>query len=273
MMNFSERFAVINSGLAMLGRFARSQPRFFLIMIGAAWGVVYETLRPSSWRRTVIIEFRRNLRQLVGSGFFSVVVVAVITGLGLVSQAVYWLGFAGMAQMTGSLLSSVLLREIAPILVGVILLGRSGMLMLTEMGTLTTSGRLNTLNGMGIDPFLVFVVPRTIATTVSGITLGTIFSVIALGMGYVACWMKGIVTSSIWSFIFDVINSMEPGDYVGIPLKFLLSGASVGLCCCLSGMDVTAEDNLTTFMPRGFSRGIMSILVINVLIDIILGSL
>ena len=271
-MNFSERFAIINSGLAILGRFSRSQPRFFLIMIGGAWGVLYEMLHPSAWRRTVLIEFRRNLRQLVGSGFFSVVVVAFITGLGLVSQAVYWLGFAGMSQMTGSLLSSVLLREIAPILVGVILLGRSGMLMLTEMGNLTTGGRLKTLSVMGIDPFLAFVVPRTIATTVSGITLGTLFSVIALAMGYVACWMKGIVTVSIWSFIFEVINSMQLVDYVGIPLKFLLSGASVGLCCCLSGMDVTSEDNLTTFLPRGFSRGIMSILVINVLVDIVLGS-
>ncbi len=271
-MNFSERFSILHIGLAFLGRFSRSLPRFFLIVIGGGWGVLYTVLRPSAWRRTVMIEFRRSLRQLIGGGFFSVVVVACLTGFGLVSQAVYWLGFAGMSQMTGGLLSSILLREIAPILVGVILLGRSGMLMLTEMGNLTKGGRLNTLSGMGMDPFLIFVVPRTIAMTVGGVTLGTLFGAMALATGYVACWAKGIVTVSIWSFLFEVVNSMQLVDYIGIPLKFLLSGSTVGLCCCLSGIDVTAEDNLATLMPRGFSRGIMSILVINVLIDVILGS-
>ncbi len=271
-MNLPERFTLIHRGLAVLGRFTRAQPRFFLLMVGGGWGVFCEAVRPSSWRRTVRIEFWRSLRQLIGGGFVSTVVVAFITGLGLVSQAVYWLGFAGLAQKTGGILSSVLLREIAPVLVGVILLGRSGMLMLADMGNLTTQGRLNTLNGMGIDPFLVFVVPRSIAMTLSAFTLGILFSVIALTMGYVACWVEGIVTVSVWSFIFEVINSMQPGDYIGIPLKFFMSGFAVGLCCCLSGLDVTAEDNLTTMLPRGFSRGMMSILAINVLVDIILGS-
>lgn len=58
-----------------------------------------------------------------------------------VSQTIYWLGLAGMAKMTGTILIEVVIREIAPILVGILLLGRNGMLSVTELGLLTTGGK------------------------------------------------------------------------------------------------------------------------------------
>ncbi|MDF7674832.1 ABC transporter permease [Acetobacteraceae bacterium ESL0709] len=268
-MTFPDRFLLVQRSLAAFGRVARSQPRFMLIMIGAAWGVVREAIQPVTWRRSVQIEFWRNLRQMTGGGLVSVLVVAVLTGFGIVAQAVYWLGFAGMAQMTGSILSTVLVREIAPVLVGIILLGRSGMLIVTDLGNITLQKQLRVLNGQGIDPFIALLLPRSLAMTVSGFTLGMVFSLIALTMGYFVCWMKNIVTMPIWSFMFQVISSVHPEDYISIPLKFLLSGFAVGLSCCLSGMDITSEDDLTTILPKGFSRGIMSVMAINVALDVI----
>lgn len=87
----------------------------------------------------------------------------------VVSQAAYWLGYAGMAQMTGSILVSVLVREIAPILVGIILMGRSGMLSLTEIGMMVLGGEVRGLQARGIDPFLALVMPRTFAFTVGAL--------------------------------------------------------------------------------------------------------
>ncbi|MXV44492.1 ABC transporter permease [Saccharibacter sp. 17.LH.SD] len=272
-MKTPSRFTIIHRFVAFLGHIVRSYLRFLLLMIGASWGVFNEGMLPSTWRRPVRYEFWRSLRQVAGGGLLSVIVVAIITGFGIVAQAVFWLGFAGMNQMIGSVLSTVLVSEIAPVLVGVILLGRAGMLMLAEMSDLTMRGQMRTLSGLGIDPFLGFVVPRTLAMMLGGFTLGTFFSLIALAMGYVVCWVKGIVTVSIWSFMFQVVNSVHPLDYFGIPLKFLSSGFVVGLCCCLSGMDITTDDNMATLIPRGFSRGILSILIINVVVDIVLGSI
>lgn len=268
-MTFSEKFLLVQRALARLGRIARGQPRFMLIMIGAAWGVFREAVQPVTWRRAVLIEFWSNLRQMTGGGLMSILVVAVLTGFGIVAQAVFWLGFAGMAQMTGSILSTVLVREIAPVLVGIILLGRSGMLILTDLSNLTLQKQLRVLNGQGIDPFIALLLPRSLAMTVSGFTLGIVFSVIALTMGYFVCWMKNIVTMPIWAFMFQVISSVHPEDYISIPLKFLLSGFAVGLSCCLSGMDITSEDDLATILPRGFARGIMSVMAINVALDVI----
>ncbi|GAP23770.1 ABC transporter permease [Gluconobacter frateurii NBRC 101659] len=263
-----ERISQIQNALASLGRVTRAQMRFTLMVIGAAWGVLRLGLSPTSWRRTVRIEFWHSLQQATGGGLLSVLVTAALTGFGIVAQAVYWLGFAGMAQMTGSILSTVMVREIAPVLVGVILLGRSGMLMLTELGTLTTGGQMRVLTGMGIDPFVAFLLPRSLAMTISGFTLGIIFSLTALLVGYAVCRVEDVITMPVWAFLDQVVSSMHPVDYFAIPAKFIFSGFAVGVCSCLSGMDATTEDDLASLLPRGFARGILSIMTINVVLSV-----
>lgn len=251
--------------LASIGRLTRHQVRFTLLLIGAGWGTLRESLRPNSWRRPVRYEFRATLRQVVGGGFLSIVITATLAGLMVVSQAAYWLGYAGMAQMTGSILVSVLVREISPILVGIILMGRSGMLSLTEIGMLVLGGEVRSLQVRGIDPFLALVMPRTFAFTVGGFTLGMIFSVVSLLMGFVVAHANGVITSSVWTFFFNVLAAMTTWDYLVIPLKFVLVGFFVGLGACISGLTVSSNDTMATIMPRGFARGIMLVLVVNIL--------
>ena len=52
----------------------------------------------------------------------------------MVSQALYWLGEAGQQELIGPVLVTVLVREITPLLVGIIVLGRSGVVILSEIG-------------------------------------------------------------------------------------------------------------------------------------------
>ncbi|MGV4858688.1 ABC transporter permease, partial [Acetobacter senegalensis] len=77
-----------------------------------------------------------------GGGLIATLFTGTLTGVAAVSQTIYWLGFAGLAKMTGSILINVVVREIAPILVGIMLLGRNGMLSVTELGLLTTGGQI-----------------------------------------------------------------------------------------------------------------------------------
>ncbi|GBQ09760.1 ABC transporter permease [Komagataeibacter rhaeticus] len=251
--------------LAAIGRLTRHQVRFTLLLIGAGWGTLRESLRPNSWRRPVKYEFRATLRQVVSGGFLSIVITATLAGLMVVSQAAYWLGYAGMAQMTGSILVSVLVREISPILVGIILMGRSGMLSLTEIGMMVLGGEVRGLQARGIDPFLALVMPRTFAFTLGGFTLGMIFAVVSLLMGFVVAHASGAITSSVWTFFFNVLAAMTTWDYLIIPLKFVLVGFFVGLGACISGLTVSSTDTMATIMPRGFARGIMLVLVVNIL--------
>ncbi|WP_233581907.1 MULTISPECIES: ABC transporter permease [unclassified Asaia] len=255
--------------LRALGGLTRRQLRFTLMLVGASWGVAREACRPSSWRRTVVYEFKSTLRQAAGGGLFSTLFTAGLTGFGIVAQAIYWLGIAGMADTTDSLLATVLVREIAPVLVGVILLGRSGMLGLTQLGQLTIGGELRALQGLGIDPFLTLVMPRALAMMLSSFTLGVVFSLTSLSVGYGVCRLHSIITMPLWTFLYDIVGAMKPIDYLGIPLKLIISGFLLSLTTQLTGLDATRSDTIATLLPRGFARGILVIMVVNVILGVL----
>ncbi|CDG39905.1 MULTISPECIES: MlaE family ABC transporter permease [Asaia] len=254
--------------LRRLGALTRRQMRFSLMLVGASWGVVREALRPTSWRRTVLHEFKNTLRQAAGGGLFSTLFTAALTGFGIVAQAIYWLGIAGMADSTDSLLATVLVREIAPVLVGIILLGRSAMLSLTQLGQLTLGGELRALQAQGIDPFMTLVMPRALAMMLSSFTLGMVFSIISLSVGYGVCRVHSVITMPLWTFLYDIVGAMKPIDYLGIPLKLTISGFLLSLATQLTGLDATRSDTIATLLPRGFARGILVIMVVNVVLGV-----
>ena len=64
--------------------------------------VLRDALRPRSWRRPVRAEFWRTLRQIAAGGLATVLVLAILTGLALVSQALYWLSLAGELELEGT---------------------------------------------------------------------------------------------------------------------------------------------------------------------------
>ncbi|HET6222053.1 MAG TPA: ABC transporter permease, partial [Dongiaceae bacterium] len=106
--------------LASIGRETRRRTRFMLLLGSLTWGVVRSVPRPSSWRRTVRAEFRRALRQAISGGLSTVLVTAALIGVLMVYQALYWLGAAGQEGLIGPILVTILVREIAPVLVGLI---------------------------------------------------------------------------------------------------------------------------------------------------------
>lgn len=155
-------FGLVASLLAALGRRARARARFPLMFAAGSWGMLREAMRPTSWRRTVRYEFRLAMRQATGGGLATTIVTASLAGVAMVYEALYWAGIAGQAQLTGSLLVTVL--------VGLILLGLSGMLIATELGTWQAGGQIRTMQTQGIDPFLLLVLPRSLAFALSSFT-------------------------------------------------------------------------------------------------------
>src|SRR5262249_46447852 len=102
--------------LEVVGRVARARVAFLLMLAALGWGVLREAARPMTWRRTVRAEFRRALYQAAIGGLATTMVTAGLTGLALVSQALYWLGLAGQAELEGPVLVTILVRELAPLL-------------------------------------------------------------------------------------------------------------------------------------------------------------
>lgn len=249
--------------LGWLGRLTRRRMRFLLTLASMAMGVAVDALRPASWRRTTRAEFRRVLRQSLGGGLTTTVLTAAIIGLGMVYQALYWLGAAGQEESIGSILVTILIREIIPVLVGLILLGRSGSVVLTELGGLQANGQIQVLQAQGIDPVGALILPRGIAFATAAYTLGVIFMLVSLLTGFIVGSLVGAVRMSLWSFLDNVLTAMHPADFAIFPIKLVVIGLLVAMTACLTALDAEPHLDANRLMPRGFVRGLLSIMLVS----------
>jgi phospholipid/cholesterol/gamma-HCH transport system permease protein len=254
--------------LAQVGRPVRPRIDIVLMLAALSLGVALQTVRPATWRRTVRKEFQRALRQAVGGGLSTTVVTAALIGLVMVSQALYWLGEAGQEELIGPVVVTVLVREVAPLLLGFILLGRSGVVVVSEIGELQIGGQVSTLAAQGLDPFLLLVLPRACALAIACFTLGIMFVLAALLSGFVAGSLLEAVRISIWSFLDRVLLAMHARDFVVFPAKMIVIGLLVALTASLTGLTATAQDEAARLLPRAFVRGVVAVLLANLALSL-----
>jgi phospholipid/cholesterol/gamma-HCH transport system permease protein len=254
--------------LAALGRATRRRCHFILMIASLAFGVISSGVRPNSWRRTVRSEFRRALHQTIAGGLSTTLVCAALVGVGMVYQALYWLGIAGQPGFIGLVLVAILVRAVAPLLVGFILLGRSGMVAVAEIGGLTASGKVHALEAQGMDPFLFFVLPRACAFALAAFALGIVFVLVALLSGFIAGSLFGNITISFWSLFDGLTAALLPADYAVFPAKMLLIGLLVALTACVTSFEAIPGEDPARLMPRGFVRGVLAVLLISITLSL-----
>jgi phospholipid/cholesterol/gamma-HCH transport system permease protein len=249
--------------LAGIGRETRRRTKFMLLLASLAWGVVRAVPWPSSWRRTVRFEFRRALRQAIAGGLSTVLITAALIGVLMVYQALYWLGAAGEEGLIGSILVTILVREIAPVLIGLILLGRSGMVVLSEIGRLGMGGHLRALEAQGLDTFHLLVLPRACALAIASFTLGILFILAALVTGFVAGSLLDAVHMTVWTFFDRVLLALHVRDFIIVPTKLVAIGLLITLTVGLTALTAGPKDDIAHLLPRGFARGVLMIMIVS----------
>ena len=205
-------------------RFFQEMGRFFLL-VGRifAW-----TLRPP-------YDVRELLRQMVKVGFNSIPVVlltAMFTGMVMALQMFTVLRRINAESFVGSGVSLSMVRELAPVLSGLIVAGRAGSAMGAELGTMRVTEQIDALEVMATDPVHYLVVPRVWAGTIMlpllvvmangvGILGGYIVSVILMGANPVSYTersfqfmdlndvLSGLIKAAVFGFLLAAIGCQQ----------------------------------------------------------------
>jgi phospholipid/cholesterol/gamma-HCH transport system permease protein len=129
--------------------------------------ILYWTLigpwRGQPWRVSQVF------RQMVVIGVQALPMASLTSfsiGLTLAMQSASELKKLGGLSYVPGLVSVSLLRELGPLLVGVIVIGRSGSAVTAELGTMKVSEEIEALEVMAINPIRFLVVPRFLAMLV-----------------------------------------------------------------------------------------------------------
>jgi len=232
--------------------------------ISTAVAVIWQSVRPLTWRRSVRAEFMHQCHHTGTRALPFIAITAVFIGLAMVYQALYWLRVFGQSELVGDIIVLVLVREISPLLVSLIVIGRSGPVILAQLGTMQAEGQVHMLDAQGIDPFVYLLVPRVLAVSVCTFCLTVAFIVVALAAGFVAGNTLKTTDMTVYDFIASVLTAMGPRDYAIIPLKTLSIGFVAGLIVCNTGLSgIGSVDDVPVLLPRGIMKSVLAVLLIS----------
>ena len=155
-----------------------------LMVFAAAAAIVRQSLRPVTWRRTARAEFWRFMDLVCVGNLPSILTAAVLVGLTLVSQAHFWVNHLGQTDAVGDVILFIVVRELGPLIVGLLTLGSGGIVLLGELSAMRANGGLDALDRQGLDPFLLLVVPRVAALSIAVFAHTIVFIVVAFSSGY-----------------------------------------------------------------------------------------
>jgi phospholipid/cholesterol/gamma-HCH transport system permease protein len=162
-----------------------------------------------------------------------ILVTGVFVGLVLAVQAFDQLRSAGLQDYMGVLLNLTLVKELGPVLAGVMLAGRVGGALTAELGTMNVTEQLDAYRVMGADPIRHLVVPRFLACLLLTPLL-TFFCDLtgSLAGWFVAVVVKGIPSGPYW---FHTADAVEAWDVCVGLIKSLMFGGAIGTIACYKG--------------------------------------
>lgn len=159
------------------------------------------------------------LRQLYAVGVMSlaiIIVSGVFIGMVLALQGYNILKDYGSEQAVGQMVALTLLRELGPVVTGLLFAGRAGSALTAEIGLMKATEQLSSLEMIGVDPLKYVIAPRLWAGFISMPLLSLIFCVVGIwGGAMVAVDWLGVYSGSYWSnmqnsvlFGADVLNGL-----------------------------------------------------------------
>ncbi|OQA27960.1 MAG: putative phospholipid ABC transporter permease protein MlaE [Verrucomicrobia bacterium ADurb.Bin345] len=241
---------------------------------GDTAAVVWETfrvaLRRETWPRTVRNVF---VRQVLFTGYEAsrfISLLAVMVGISVVVQMQVWLARVGQTGLLGPVLVMVIVRELGPLLVNFIVLGRSGTAVATELGNMKIAGEVNVLDSQGLDPFIYLVVPRVLGMAISVFCLTIIFVIVSFLSGYLIGLLLGANPGPFVLFVESVFRAVRPADVASVLVKTFVPGALTGAICCMEGLSVsTSMTEVPQVTTRAVVRSVGALFVVSAVMSIL----
>jgi len=180
------------------------------------------------------------LTQMAFIGVGSVFIVGVtgtFTGMVMALQFNYGMRQFSAEGYVGGTVALALARELSPVLTALMVTGRSGSAIATELGTMRVSEQIDAMDSMAVNPIQYLVVPRIIASLLMFPILTMLFDL----LGYLGAYAMGIYVCNIpvGPFIEHTRTFLIPEDILHGLWKAILFGLVVSTVTTWRGYAAT----------------------------------
>jgi phospholipid/cholesterol/gamma-HCH transport system permease protein len=223
--------------------------------------VAAQRVMPHAWR-----DRRRVGEQLFDIGnasLFMACVLSLFIGGVLSLQTGPVLVQRGLGSSLGGLVAVALCKELAPVMMAVLIAGRIGSAMAAELGSMRVYQEIDALRTLNIDPVRYLVLPRVVAISIALPCL-VIFS-------NLVGWVGGALVASFnprvavpWSAFFgNLRQTVESTDIVNGLIKSFVFAVVIGVVSCHQGLTTIGG-------PRGIGRSVTKAVVNSIVLILIL---
>lgn len=214
---------------------------------------------------------RLLIRELYQAGVLSLVIVlmsGLFVGMVLALQGYETLVRFGATEAMGVLVALSLVRELGPVVAGLLFASRAGSAITAEIGLMKTTEQLAAMEVMAVNPIARVVAPRFWAGVISLPFLAALFSTLGIYGGYlVAVKLIGIDGGAFWGQMqaavdwrFDVMNGV---------IKSIVFAFAVSLIAVFEGYDATpTAEGVSAATTRTVVTSALAILAIDFVLTV-----
>jgi phospholipid/cholesterol/gamma-HCH transport system permease protein len=182
------------------------------------------------------LKFRRLLKQIHFIGLQSGLVIfltGAFTGMVLGLQGYYTLNRFGSEAFLGPMVALALIKEMGPVISGLMVTGRAGSAIAAEIGIMRITDQIDALELMGLNPYRYLVVPNLLAAIIALPLLTAIFDVVGIFGGY----MVGVKLLGVGAgtYFGEMASHVEMEDVLEGIYKSLSFGIIIAWISCYKG--------------------------------------
>ena len=224
-------------------------------------GVIFKKLNVAS---NVIHPMIRREISRGGTRLFPMFMfVAVALGFLAIGQTVIVAERFGAFDYIGTIMVTVIVRELGPLLAAMLALARVGNANVIELGTARALNEVEALESAGIDPIHYLVVPRVIGMTLGVFSLTVYLILAALGSGYLFVFLQNVPLTP-GEYFSELASSLSWLDFALLALKSCTFGFFIGIVTCYHGLAQPLRlDELSRLAIRATSQGIIACVFID----------
>ena len=191
-----------------------------------------------------------------------VVITSAFIGMVLALQTAYALEDFGGKLFIGTIVSLSLVRELAPVLMSLMVGGRVGAGMTAEIGTMKVTEQIDALRALATNPVRKLVVPRVLATTI----MFPLLTVVSIALGILGGLLIAVANLHLSAnfYLRSVIETVKYNDLSSGIGKTFFFGFAVALIACYNGLRTSGgADGVGRSTTRTVVTGAITVLIMD----------
>src|SRR3954471_1033870 len=218
--------------------------------------------------------FQDTIQQMDEIGVKSLGIVLLtgfFTGMVLALQSSVQLKTFGATMYIGNLVSASMIRELGPVLAGLMVAGRVGSGIAAQLGSMRVTAQIDALNPLGTDPIKKLATPRVLAALLMVPVLTVINDMVGIiGGNIIASLMVGLPSSQYWRTVWDQMANdgftlrYIPTDFIQGLTKPFVFGGLISITACYFGLGTTGG---TEGVGQSTTRTVVTSSILILIID------